>query len=283
MSKLHRNHIPHHRITSLTDNHIYTKIITHTGNRYDPIDYPHSDDCYVFGLILAGEIRFNVDFKECIMHKCELHVIRPGQIHQFIDSKQVDGLILATGGEFMHDSHRLIFDKLSVMDLSVSASTPETEELKTLFHLISQMQERKADNNIIRDLTHAYIGLFAEKFKVAFDKSQHCSNRQLEILLRLNELIESNIEISHSPAYYAGKLHISTAHLNNVVNNITGSSTSKYIRHEIILRAKRLLYHTNLTVKEISTSLGIDDTAYFTRMFTKDTGESPQKFRQRFR
>ena len=54
-----------------------------------------------------------------------------------------------------------------------------------------------------------------------------------------------------------------------------------YIRYELVLQAKRLLVHTDLAVKEISTRLGIEDCAYFSRIFTQATGVSPSAFRQR--
>ena len=51
--------------------------------------------------------------------------------------------------------------------------------------------------------------------------------------------------------------------------------------NELILQAKRLLVHTDYAIKEVSNSLGIDDYAYFSRVFTQTTGISPSAFRAR--
>ena len=59
-----------------------------------------------------------------------------------------------------------------------------------------------------------------------------------------------------------------------------GMSATSFIKNETILRAKRLLAHTDLTVKEIADSLGIDDHAYFSRLFAQTTGISPTAFRR---
>jgi len=51
------------------------------------------------------------------------------------------------------------------------------------------------------------------------------------------------------------------------------------IKNQIILEAKRLLIHTQLSVKEIGYLLGYDDPSYFIRLFTKQVAAPPQTFR----
>ncbi|WP_228377142.1 helix-turn-helix domain-containing protein [Chryseobacterium sp. FH2] len=63
--------------------------------------------------------------------------------------------------------------------------------------------------------------------------------------------------------------------------NTTGLSVSQHIQNRIVLEAKRLLYHTDKSVKEISFELGYDDYPYFSRFFTKAAGMSALKFRSK--
>ena len=51
------------------------------------------------------------------------------------------------------------------------------------------------------------------------------------------------------------------------------------IKNRIILEAKRLLYHSDKSVKEIATELGYEDYAYFSRLFAKTTGITALAFR----
>lgn len=48
-------------------------------------------------------------------------------------------------------------------------------------------------------------------------------------------------------------------------------------------KTEHLLFHTELTIKEIATELGYEDPAYFTRLFTKATGTSPTQFKANYR
>ena len=62
----------------------------------------------------------------------------------------------------------------------------------------------------------------------------------------------------------------------------TGFPISYWIHQQVVLEAKRLLYYTNMDVKEIAFSLGYEDPTYFSRLFSKVTGISPGAFRQKF-
>jgi len=49
-----------------------------------------------------------------------------------------------------------------------------------------------------------------------------------------------------------------------------------------LLEAKRLLVHTNLSIKEIGGELGFEDPAYFVRYFKKNTETTPVEFREKY-
>lgn len=80
---------------------------------------------------------------------------------------------------------------------------------------------------------------------------------------------------------YAENLNITTPYLNECVKSATGHPVSHHIQHRVILEAKRLLYHSNKSIKEIAGELGYDDNSYFTRLFVKITGMTPLAFRMK--
>ncbi|HAR37126.1 MAG TPA: AraC family transcriptional regulator, partial [Porphyromonadaceae bacterium] len=70
-------------------------------------------------------------------------------------------------------------------------------------------------------------------------------------------------------------------YLYEAVKQTTGQSVSHYIHNEIVIQAKRLLFYTDRSVKEIALELGYEDYAYFTRLFTKTSKLSPTQFRKK--
>jgi len=95
-------------------------------------------------------------------------------------------------------------------------------------------------------------------------------------------LIEERFVIDKSPSNYAGALHVSTKHLNKIVFNTLKISTSDLIHQRVLLEAKRLLTHGDLSIQEIAFQLGYNDPSYFTRLFKKKVGVTPSDFMKRY-
>ena len=132
-----------------------------------------------------------------------------------------------------------------------------------------------------RRLTETFTGIVAEIVQNNMLQQVRHNRRHVEIVLAFINLLNRYLATNRSPSYYASLLNISPVYLNEVVKKTTGMSATLYIKNELILQAKRLLVHTDMAVKEISNRLGIDDYAYFSRMFTRTAGMSPDTFRRR--
>jgi len=61
-----------------------------------------------------------------------------------------------------------------------------------------------------------------------------------------------------------------------------GKLPKEIINDRVLLEAKRLLVHTNLSIKVIGQDLGFDDPAYFVRYFKKNTEMTPLEFRETY-
>lgn len=268
-----------HRHKDLAENGINLKIVTPKDVAKHPIEYIHRDDYYIFGLMVRGTMIFDIDFEQQAVGVGTIGLIRPGQVHCFLGGEDFEGWMLMVESGMVCDRYKLILEETSFSGKTLWLPDQGLNELKTLYQLIYDLWTKKEDISIIRDLVSAFIGIAACCFKRENNMQNSYNSRHVEIVLQLNSLLQTYITESHSPSYYADKLNLSPVYLNEVVKRVTGWSASNYIRNEVILRAKRLLYHTNLTVKEIASSLGFEDNAYFTRLFTKATGRSPLQFR----
>lgn len=99
--------------------------------------------------------------------------------------------------------------------------------------------------------------------------------------LAFRALVDRHFRQRLPVAYYAARLGTSQTHLNRVCRSAFQDSALGVIDRRVVLEATRDLTFTVLSVKEIATSLGFDDPAYFSRFFTKRVGVSPTRFRQR--
>jgi AraC-like DNA-binding protein len=100
------------------------------------------------------------------------------------------------------------------------------------------------------------------------------------ILQTLKEAIEQNFRTKHSAGDYASLLHISSKALARITKGYFNKTLTDLISERIIIEAKRELYLTSKTIKEIAYELGYDDEYYFSRFFKINTDVSPQRYRE---
>ncbi|WP_310393434.1 helix-turn-helix transcriptional regulator [Hymenobacter sp.] len=78
---------------------------------------------------------------------------------------------------------------------------------------------------------------------------------------------------------YANRLAVHVNHLNRVLKDTTGQTTTALIGGRVAQEAKLLLKQTNWTVSEIADGLGFADVAHFCHFFKRQTNLVPSAFR----
>jgi AraC family transcriptional activator of pobA len=95
--------------------------------------------------------------------------------------------------------------------------------------------------------------------------------------------IEEHFRERHEVGAYAELLHISAGHLSEVVKAQSGKSAIKHLHERLVLEAKRLLFYTPQSLKELAFDLGFSDASYFNRFFKRETGLTPAEYRASIR
>ncbi|MBC9929846.1 helix-turn-helix domain-containing protein [Chitinophaga qingshengii] len=78
---------------------------------------------------------------------------------------------------------------------------------------------------------------------------------------------------------YADQLAVHVNHLNKVLKEQTGKTTTEAISSRILQEAKILLKQTDWSISEIAYSLGFEELAHFSNFFRKQTSIAPNAFR----
>jgi AraC family transcriptional activator of pobA len=103
------------------------------------------------------------------------------------------------------------------------------------------------------------------------------------LLKQFQAKIDEHFQQLHEVGDYASLLHISAGHLSEVVKSQSGKPAIKHIHDRLVLEARRLLFHTNNSLKDIAFSLGFAEASYFNRFFKRETGVTPASFRTEIR
>lgn len=78
---------------------------------------------------------------------------------------------------------------------------------------------------------------------------------------------------------YADHLAVHINHLNKILKETTGLTTTELIAGRILQESKALLRHTDWSIGEIADSLDFSDFAHFSKFFKNETSLSPGVFR----
>ncbi|MDR1533362.1 MAG: helix-turn-helix domain-containing protein [Clostridiales bacterium] len=78
----------------------------------------------------------------------------------------------------------------------------------------------------------------------------------------------------------AAHVFLSPNHLSKVFKEKMGCAMADYINGARVAKAKELLALPLYSVAEVAARVGFDNTAYFSTVFRKATGQSPRKYRQ---
>lgn len=118
----------------------------------------------------------------------------------------------------------------------------------------------------------------------SLESSTNASGRITSLFIELLERqfpIESTTQSIQlkSPVDFARTLGVHINHLNKVLKETAGKTTTEIINGRIAEEAKLLLKQTPWNVSEIAFTLGFEEVAHFSNFFKKHSGLSPVQFR----
>lgn len=165
--------------------------------------------------------------------------------------------------------------------------TAVTDHAKTTFQMVIDQIKTELQNTAIAqyELLISYLKIFlitATRLKTDLSEESKPlpDSKEPFILQNLKDAIEDNFKTKHSAGHYAELLNISPKALAKLSKNYFNKTLTDLIAERIIIEAKRELYMTNKTVKEIAYELGYDDEHYFSRFFKTNADVSPQLYRE---
>ena len=102
------------------------------------------------------------------------------------------------------------------------------------------------------------------------------SNYILQAIQEINSAYMNKITLNQ----IAENLHVNPAYLSVLFKKEMGSNFSDYLNTLRIKRSKELLVTTNLSLLDISLLTGFEEQSYFTKVFKKLAGTTPNKYRK---
>jgi AraC-like DNA-binding protein len=251
-------------------------------------DKPHRHNYYTVMWSYNYSGKHIVDYHEYEIRPNDIFFVNPGQVHQVKHTGKPEGTVILFTCEFM-EKNAISESFVSNLNLfsEISSSPPirvNEESASKLKKLVDQMLEVFLTNDPFKDdLIGAYLKLFlieCNKFALAPTTQNTQTIQSGKILVKkFKDLLEERYFEWKKVNEYADDLNISSDYLNNVVRNTVGKTAKELIQQRVVLEAKRLGLHTDLTTKEIAYRLGFEDPSHFSKFFKNVDGSSFSAFR----
>jgi AraC-like DNA-binding protein len=243
-------------------------------------------------LFLQAGSKITVDFTDYQLEQDALFFINVNQWCRLDTTQSCSGQLLYYNRDFyciqIHD-HEVSCDGIlynNVYEIPViHLSDEQSKQVKGIIEKITAElgDEDSAMEEMLRVLLKELIIRATRMWKRKHELHSVQVKSEAEFLRKFSQLVEMHFRQHHTVAAYADMLMITPKALHKRITQYGTTGPNELIKERIMLEAKRLLAHTEMSVKEIGYNLGYEDPAYFVRFFTTQAEISPLAFRKQFR
>lgn len=243
-------------------------------------------------LFLPKGYKLTIDFNQYATVQESLFFVNSNQFLQIQKQGEGSGYFLFYNRDFycvqIHDAEvacdGLLFNNIYNMPMTL-LNDADKKSIESLFHLINDELELKdsSEEEMIRTSLKQILLRAARAWKKQQLGQEMISQEvEMEFFRQFSLLVDIHYKEKHTVADYADLLHLAPKTITHKFKKLGLSQPNDIIKDRIILEAKRLIIHTNMTAKEIAYYLGYEDPGYFNRLFTIKTGDSPVHFRKKY-
>ncbi len=248
---------------------------------------PHRKDYYMMVLVKSGGSRHWVDMTPYTLKPDTFYFSVPHQVHVKEKSASMNGILLCFTDEFLAIEENQLLKQLPVIQNPQNGHELNLDAENVAFVddiLRKMLTEHRQKQDWRNGMLLAYLRVLLIYLSRLYNE-QFCEDvpEGKLLLKKFQTLINEQYKELHDVAAYADQLFISAGHLGEVIKQQSGKTAIEHIHERIVLEARRLLFHTEYSIKEIAWQLGFEDASYFNRFFKRLNSETPMQYRKQSR
>lgn len=256
----------------------------------DTLTAPHRTGFYHILWFQKGSPVHLVDFNPVKLKPNSILFLNKDVVHCFDKNGGFDGKAILftdkffckteTDSKFLH-SNILFYDLFSVCQIEMNKTASLFADLFNLMKTESENEKDFLQADILKNLLHNFL-LLSERERRKQNFTEIKKGADLDYIMLFRDLLEINYHKERHVHKYAEKINITEKRLNQASQKILGKSPKQMIDERLMLEAKRLLAHTNESVKEIGFTLGFEEPTNFIKYFRKHSSLTPVEFKEQF-
>jgi len=272
------------------NNFVFSKL-ENSYNTYNA-SLPHRHNYFEIIIFKESGGIHEIDFRTFNIQKNTLHFVSPEQVHLLRRNKNVTGFVISFTSDLslnlkINDS---FFDSFPFLNNPYSQPIIELKDkfiAHKVFEIIENIEvEFNSTNHDKQEILALYLSILLVLSRRIYIQNADDEKPLIlknDLTHKFKKLVDLNFVTIKNVTEYASLLNISAGHLNDSLQKGFGKSASEIIYERIILEAKRMLYHSSKSIKEIAAHLNYDDASYFSRFFKTHAKITPDEFRKQIR
>jgi AraC-like DNA-binding protein/cupin superfamily acireductone dioxygenase involved in methionine salvage len=150
----------------------------------------------------------------------------------------------------------------------------------SLMRLFDGKEKGEAERTMLRNWLHNFLITIDREYRLQKTKSTPVIfTSSPDYMRQFKMLLDTHYKTQKYVHYYAESMNLSEKKLSQVVSSIHGITAKRYITEKILYEALLLVRNTTMNQSEIADELGLDFT-YFVKLFRKQFGTTPAKYRR---
>jgi AraC-like DNA-binding protein len=240
---------------------------------------PQRPEFHVLQVVEHGTGHQAIDFRRYSLRPGSVLWVRPGQVHQMDGIGQVDGTLVLFLPDFLAPC-------TLAAGLAAAPFVPcgwdldlrrDTLTLLALEHLRTEYTGGVGDPLAERiELLRQLLTVLVLRITPRPEASPRPPSDAFSLF---RQAVECDFATSRQVSHYARRLGYSARTLSRASLAATGTGAKEFIDARVLLEAKRLLAHSDLTVMQCARRVGFHDAANFSKFFEQRAGLTPGAFR----
>lgn len=248
----------------------------------DHLEVPKRAEFHTIYLGLRGRGTHVVDFAPAPLGAGFMTFVAHGRVRQFVIERDVDAWMLLVrpelvGGTAAAGSPAVAPAVLSPLWAPPALAVPPADH-RELIALVEQLAAEQARGPAAHH--EAVLATLVRLILLRADRLHAGAVTPAPPALeRFFTILERDHAHTREVAHYARAAGVSARRLGELLVARLGTSTKQVINERVVLESKRLLVHTDLSVKELAARLGFAEPTNFVKLFRHHAGTTPQAFR----
>jgi AraC family transcriptional activator of pobA len=248
---------------------------------------PHRKNYYFLAFVREGSSRHWVDMKPYVLKPDTVYYTAPHQVHLKEEAKPLTGTSIGFSEAFLNLDESGMLKKLPIIQNQHNGHELRLSPADVVFvqNLLQQISAEYCTAGYMQhQMLLAYVKvLLIYLSRLCLEQTPGTETPDKQLLKSYLLSIDQHYKQLHEVTDYADLLNLSAGHLSELIKEQSGKSAIAHIHGRLIVEAKRLLFHTEQSVKEIAYELGFEDASYFNRFFKRITEYTPINYRNTFR